>query len=411
MSALNGQRHLNSGSFLILVILLGAFGPISTDMFLPALPDMVTEFGTTAAIMNMVLYGFMFAMAIAIFLLGPITDKYGRRMPLILSLAEYTVTTLLCAFVHSVETLIFLRVLQAIGAGAAMTLSVAFVKDCYQGTVRLKVLNIVAIVGVLGPLLAPIIGSGMIAAWGWRSTFIAPAAVSLICLILSLLLDETLPKEERITGGIRESMSGMKKLCRNPPFLIFAIMTCLFNMPFMAYLSVSSYIYEDMFGLGQTIYSVLLAATLIIGTVAMIIINKLTKNTPSRRKVLLFPVIGAVSTISMFLIGDVGWYAFFVCFAICMFSTMTVRPWGLGILMASHDGDSGAVSSLSNFVFFMIGCAGMILSTLPWKDYVFGIAALIAMSTVIYIVLWAVFVKRGMDLKGFDLPSEAREKQ
>ena len=162
MSSMNGQRRLGSGTFLLLVILLGAFGPISTDMFLPALPDMVDEFDTTAAVMNMALYGFMFSMAVSILLLGPVTDKYGRKAPLVICLAEYVVTTLLCAFVHDVGILIVLRVLQAIGAGAAMTLSTAFVKDCYSGAIRLKILNIVAIVGVLGPLLAPIAGAALI---------------------------------------------------------------------------------------------------------------------------------------------------------------------------------------------------------------------------------------------------------
>ena len=409
---MNGQRRLGSGTFLLLVILLGAFGPISTDMFLPALPDMVDEFDTTAAVMNMTLYGFMFSMAVSILLLGPVTDKYGRKAPLVICLAEYVVTTLLCAFVHDVGILIVLRVLQAIGAGAAMTLSTAFVKDCYSGAIRLKILNIVAIVGVLGPLLAPIAGAALISLWGWRATFIAPAVIALVCLVLALMLDETLPDGERVDGGLSDMLQGMKQLCCTPSFLVFTVMICLFNLPFMAYLSVSSYIYEGMFGVEPVAYSLILATTLMVGTVVMMLINRLTGNIVKRRIIGLYLVLGGFSGIATLLVGDTAWYVFFVCFSVCVAVNITIRPWGMGILMASHDGDSGAVSSLINFMFFLIGCIGMVLSTLPWKDYVFGLAVLICISSVLYALLWTVFKTGRMELKGLDgISSEVSERR
>lgn len=319
-----------------MVILLGAFGPISTDMFLPALPDMVDEFDTTAAVMNMTLYGFMFSMAVSILLLGPVTDKYGRKAPLVICLAEYVVTTLLCAFVHDVGILIVLRVLQAIGAGAAMTLSTAFVKDCYSGAIRLKILNIVAIVGVLGPLLAPIAGAALISLWGWRATFIAPAVIALVCLVLALMLDETLPDGERVDGGLSDMLQGMKQLCCTPSFLVFTVMICLFNLPFMAYLSVSSYIYEGMFGVEPVAYSLILAATLMVGTVVMMLINRLTGNIVKRRIIGLYLVLGGFSGIATLLVGDTAWYVFFVCFSVCVAVNITIRPWGHGDI----DGES-----------------------------------------------------------------------
>ena len=198
--------RLGPGAFLALIVVLAAFPPMSTDMYLPALPVMVDELGTTEAVMNMTLYGFMFSMAVSILILGPVSDKFGRKKVLVCALAEYCITTLLCSLAQGVGELIALRVLQAVGSGAAMTVSTAYVKDVYSGALRVRMLNVVAVIGVLGPLLAPIVGAGLISVWGWRSTFVAPVFVGIAAFIMVLMTDETLPPSERVEGGVRQML-------------------------------------------------------------------------------------------------------------------------------------------------------------------------------------------------------------
>lgn len=400
--------RLGPGAFLALIVVLAAFPPMSTDMYLPALPVMVDELGTTEAVMNMTLYGFMFSMAVSILILGPVSDKFGRKKVLVCALAEYCITTLLCSLAQGVGELIALRVLQAVGSGAAMTVSTAYVKDVYSGALRVRMLNVVAVIGVLGPLLAPIVGAGLISVWGWRSTFVAPVFVGIAAFIMVLMTDETLPPSERVEGGVRQMLRGMKELCGNRAFVVFTVMTTIFNLPFMGYLSVSSYIYEDMFGMSEAAYSLLLGFTLIMGTVFMTVINKLTGSVVNRRMLKFYLALGTVSAVAMLLVGNREWYFFLVAFIICVTVGTAIRPWGMGILMASHPGDSGAVSSLMNFIFFMIGCTGMVLSTLPWSDYAIGIGVLIAAADIAYAVLWMAFRKRLGDLAALDSTPSGR---
>lgn len=400
--------RLGPGAFLALIVVLAAFPPMSTDMYLPALPVMVDELGTTEAVMNMTLYGFMFSMAVSILILGPVSDKFGRKKVLVCALAEYCITTLLCSAAQSVGVLIALRVLQAVGSGAAMTVSTAYVKDVYSGALRVRMLNVVAVIGVLGPLLAPIVGAGLISVWGWRSTFVAPVFVGIATFIMVLMTDETLSPSERVEGGVRQMLRGMKELCGNRAFVVFTVMTTIFNLPFMGYLSVSSYIYEDMFGMSEAAYSLLLGFTLIMGTVFMTVINKLTGSVVNRRMLKFYLALGTVSAVAMLLVGNREWYFFLVAFIICVTVGTAIRPWGMGILMASHPGDSGAVSSLMNFIFFMIGCTGMVLSTLPWPDYAIGIGVLIAAADIAYAVLWMAFRKRLGDLAALDSTPSGR---
>jgi DHA1 family bicyclomycin/chloramphenicol resistance-like MFS transporter len=390
--------RLGPGAFLLLIVLLAAFPPLSTDMYLPALPEMVDELDTSEAVLNMTLYGFMFSMAVSVLLLGPVSDKYGRRKVLLAGIAEYTVVTFICAFVNGIAELIVLRILQAVGAGAAMTVSTAYVKDVYSGPTRIRILNLVAIIGVLGPLIAPLLGAALISVWSWRATFIAPALIGLLALALVALTEETLPESERVAGGVKQVLHGMRGLLGNHPFMTFTVMTTIFNMPFMGYLSVSSYIYEDMFGLSGTVYSILLGVTLLSGTAIMIVINKITKDVVNRRMLKVYLILGTVSALAVLTLGNREWYLFMLSFIICVAVGITIRSWGMGILMASHPGDSGAVSSMLNFVFLLLGCIGMVLSTLPWPDYAVGIGALIALADIVYAVCWVIFRAGHMDL-------------
>lgn len=381
------QKHIGPRFFLVLIVLLSAFAPISTDMYLPALGQIVDELGTDESTLNMTLYAFMFVMAISILLMGPISDKYGRKKPLIACLIEYIVTMIACSFVTDVYMMILFRALQAIGAGGVLTISTAFIKDSYSGPIMGKVVNIVAIIGVIGPVIAPIAGSALIDSIGWRHTFTAPAIFALVCLAFTLFVTETLPSEQRVSGGLSKMLGGMKNISRNRSYMLFMVMFCMFNLPFMAYLSVSSYIYEGMFGLSGSMYSILLAVTLFASVMVMVVITKVTSKTVSRKVLPLFLVMGLIGSILLILIGKTGWIAFLVSFLFIISASSTVRPWGMGILMRSCPGDNGTLSAMINFMFFMMGTVGMVLSTLPWPTYVDGLGILGLLASALYLVL------------------------
>ncbi len=394
MTELVKQKRLSPGVFLLLIILLSCFAPISTDMYLPALSTMVADLDTNESIMNITLYGFMLVLAVSMLVTGPLTDKYGRKKFLIGCLVIYIISSFACAYSQNISSLIVFRIVQAFGSGGVMTISTAFVKDSYYGSAMSRALNIVAMIGVLGPVIAPIAGAAIISTMGWRETFVAPALFAIVCLVISLFVTETIPQEQRVTGGMSAMLSGMKGLFRDRAFMVFLILICLFNLPLMAYLAVSSYVYEGSFGFSETEYSLVLAAALIVSIFMMMIINRFTAHTVNKKLIPFFFVIGFIGSILMYAIGHNSWTTFLLAYMFLITAGASIRPWGMGVLMRSHPGNSGTVSSLINFMFFIVGTVGMILATFD-PDYIRVIGILSIAVSVIYVVLYLVLANMG----------------
>ena len=195
---------MGKGPLAVLILIMSMFGPLSTDMYLSGLPQMVDDFGTNEATMNMSLYMFMLVLSFSILFLGPISDKYGRRNVLAATMSVYIVSNLACMFVTNVWVFIILRMIQAFGGAGAMVSAFALIKDCFKGPERGRILSIVAVLGILGPILSPVIGTALINTMGWHSTFLAPALIALACLAMGMLLPRELPVE-RLTGSITQN--------------------------------------------------------------------------------------------------------------------------------------------------------------------------------------------------------------
>ena len=381
---------------IVLILLLGMFGPISTDMYLSALPTMVVELSTNESTLNITMYGFILGMALSILLLGPLTDRFGRRVPLILSMVEYTATTLACAFVEDIHILIVLRILQSIGSGLAIAVSTALVKDCFNGATMGRVLTLTAILGVLGPILSPVIGAGLITLWGWRSTFIAPAMVSLLCLVISFFMPETLPHNQKSEGSVPALLRNMGRLCMDRGLFLNVMAICIPTMAFMAYLSISSYIYVDIFGLTPNTYTAVLAITLVISVMVMMALERIRSMGSKNRRLGLYLIMGIVSAALMLTVGHDNWFTFFIAYLFICSVCMSIRPWGFEIVLSSRKGDSGALSSLLNFMFFMVGCIGMLSSTLPiWPDHITAMGSIILISMILFGLFWALMPRTG----------------
>ncbi len=391
---LEGQKRLGSGAVIALILMLCFFPPFTTDMFLSDMPNMALELGADPSVMNMVLYGFMLSLAVSILIFGPITDRYGRRPVLIFALIEYNIVSILGSQSQDVYVLILFRVLQGVGAGACMTVSTALIKDCFQGPMMKKVLNISAVLGVLAPIIAPILGSWIISVSDWRMTMIVPTVLGIICLVMSLLLTETVSEEDRRRSSVMGNFGETATILKDRAFTVFLLMMTVFNACFMAYLSVSSYIYEDYFGLTPMEYAMFLAMALIGGTLLMIPLNRIGAKIGRIRSFGLYLAVMLLASALMLTIGGRGDIVFLIAFLPCITVTTAIRPFGMGLIMASRDGDNGLVSALINFMMFVMGVAGMVCSTM-FGDYVDGLGIIMLVSSAVYIVLWVALKRMG----------------
>jgi DHA1 family bicyclomycin/chloramphenicol resistance-like MFS transporter len=393
--------RLGEKAVFILIVMLSIFGPLSTDMYLSGLPEMIDYFGTNETVISITLYGFMVFMALGCLVLGPISDKYGRRPVLIFSMAVYIFGSIGCCLTSNIWVMILFRIIQAVGGGGAIALSVALIKDYFVGDKLGKALSLTAVIGVLGPILAPIIGTILIETVDWQATFWAPALVSSICLIMAFMLPGDIPTE-KFSGSVAGSLKSMFGIFGNRDFFSFMVLVCIFILPFMAYLAVSSYIYQDMFGVSAGAYSLFLAASMIIGIVCMTVFQKFIGRLGNRVTLWILLCIGAMDTILIPTVGSINEYLFMLSMVPAIFLITTFRSFGYNILLNQRDYSSGSVSSVLNFTTFMLGFVGMMIGSMPWGNFIYGITFCAGISSVIFFAIWAYTVKKGTTVRGID---------
>ena len=389
--------RLGKVPLVFLILVLSMFGPLSTDMYLSGLPQMVKDFDTTAATMNMSLYMFMLVLSFSILFMGPISDKYGRKEILSVTMAIYVASNLACYFTTDVGIFIALRMIQAFGGAGAMVSAFALIKDCFVGRERGKVLAIVSIIGILGPILSPVIGTVLINAFGWRSTFAAPALVAAVCMVMGFFLPSGLPVE-RLTGTIIQSVGRVAEVVRDKGFTVFMMMICIFTASQLAYIAVSSYIYQDKFGLTTTEYSLALGAACILGLALSMFVRRL-KLTNLQTVGAVF-VQGVVSLLMMTFAAEHAWWLFMLSIVPCCSNTITARSFGFELLMNHHDGDNGSVSSVLNFNTFILAFIGMVISSsFPEDMFIYGIASVLLMCCTVFAVMWLILRHMGYPVK------------
>ena len=392
--------RLSDGVLVALIIMLILFAPLATDMFLPALDEMIEYFGTDEATFSMALYMFMLFLAIGILFLGPVSDKYGRRSVLLGSLALFIAASFLCSTVDSIELMIVCRILQAVGAGGAMTCAVALIRDCFDGKRRTKVLMIVAVIGVLGPVIAPVLGQTLIWVLDWRATFWAPAIVAGICALISLTIPADIPKE-RYKGTITGAVATMIPILKNGDFRRFAIMMNMVAFCILAYVSVSEYIYKEKgFDVGDA-YSFYLAGAMITGVLIMLVIERFHLSNKAHLVVMF--ALALIAVVILWTVGGEGPMIFFCGIVPIIACSSVARSFGFNILLAQDVGNSGAISSVLNFVHFMFATAGMVVVVhLPFSNYIESVAFCFTLFLIVYGVLWAIMLVRGTTLKGLE---------
>jgi len=397
---MNPQKYLPSWVIILLIVILSTIPPFSTDMFLPALPEMVQSFGTTEAVLNITLYGFMFFQAVFMLLLGPISDKYGRKPILTVSIIIYIITSLLASVAPTIETFILCRMIQGASSGGMMVISIALIKDCFEERIRNTVLTLTVVLGVVGPVASPILGAYIIEAINWQSTLAFPGLLTIICLIITLLFSESLPAEEKLTGNLPSVYKRMAGVCRNKSFMTFLFAMGIFSLPFMAYLAVSSYIFVEGFGIAGTTYSYMLAVNAILGTLGMLLLQRLTKGRSNKTMGVIVIIFAFVSSFILLGAGHMNAAVCFIGTTFMVISAFAARPYALGILMSQFDGDTGSVSSVFNFTLVFIGCLGMAAGTLPWPTYITGLGTCCLFAGVLGALLMYATVKAKVPLKG-----------
>jgi DHA1 family bicyclomycin/chloramphenicol resistance-like MFS transporter len=246
----------------LLVVLAGisAFGPVTIDAYLPALPEVAGSLGVDVPAAQLTLTACLIGLAIGQLVIGPISDELGRRRPLALGLAIFILASLACAAAPSLPFLVAARLLQGLGGAAGIVIARAMVRDLFGGLEAAKVFSVLIAIVSLGPIIGPLGGALLLRFTRWDGIFLALAVFGLALLVATQLLTaETLPPENRRKGGLRGALRSYRLLLTQRRYLGFAIPGCLAFAAFFAYISASSFVYQEVFGFSPEAYALLFA--------------------------------------------------------------------------------------------------------------------------------------------------------
>jgi DHA1 family bicyclomycin/chloramphenicol resistance-like MFS transporter len=243
---------LRTGTFALTALLaaLSAIGPLTTDMYLPSLPDIARQLHASTAQVQFTISAYLIGFAVGQIFYGPVSDRHGRKPVLMAAMALYCVASLACALSTSIEMLIIARTFQALGGSGGIVLTRAIVRDIYAGARAGRELSLIGSVMALAPVLAPIAGGLLQTGFGWRAVFFALVAAGLVGAgIVWLLLPETLNTRAAEPVSIASMGRSYRIVARNPAYLAYLGITSASYAGLFAWISGAAFVLQNLYGL------------------------------------------------------------------------------------------------------------------------------------------------------------------
>lgn len=352
------NRKYNSRRFvLVFAALLSAFGPFMTDLYLPAFPELMEYFGTTTSLIQLSLTFGVIGLAAGQLVIGPLSDKYGRRRPLILSLTVFVVSTLICLLCRDVITFICFRLLQGIAAAGGVVISRSIAVDLYEGKEFTRFFAMLSVVQGLAPIVAPIAGGLLLGITDWRGIFAVLLLIGVAILAAAFRFRESLPEERRQTRSVLATFANFRSVLGNKHFVCYMLIQSFAMGVLFAYISSSPFIFQTEYGLTPVMYSVCFA----FNGLAIMTGNLIVPRFGSEERAL---GIGACCLLIASLVLAVclmgGWsvVAIEIGFLVLLFCVGMVLPTSTSLALALERKNSGNASAMLGF--FQFTFAGLV---------------------------------------------------
>jgi MFS transporter, DHA1 family, multidrug resistance protein len=330
------RARLTSG-LVATVVFLTAIAPLATDMYVPAFPQVAADLGGTATQVQLTLTTFFVGMALGQLVGGPVSDQRGRRRPLLAAVLVMTLASVACALTPTIGVMMAARFVQGCAGGWAMVIGRAVIVDLATGARLVRVLNVIAGVGGIAPIVGPLLGAVILQLSHWRVSFWVVAALGVVMTVCVLVaIPETLPPERRHGGGLQAFAVAGRQVLRNRRYVGYLVVSGSAMGALFAYVATSAFVLQSMNGLSPIAYSIDFAANACGMTVAALVAARLAGRVPTRKVILVGQVAALASGVTM-LIGAIWFDTPLLVVIVSFFVLMTAQ----GLI----GGNSGALAS------------------------------------------------------------------
>ncbi len=364
----------------VFIGLLSMVPALSSDLYMPGLPTLTEHLGTTQSLASLTLAVFFLFMSVGVLVLGSLSDMCGRKAVLFASNLIALVACLACALACNIEILLLLRSIQGFGCGGMVSIGTALAKDCYNGEKMARVIGLAQSFSMSAPVLAPLVGVAVLHAVGWRGSFICVAVFFGLTLAMCGFMRETLPADKRVAGGLTGSLKDMASFFKRPRFMLILLAASITCMPFYDYLGIASFVYQVHFGLSSLAFGIVFACCSVVSLIGPLIFARFSRKLNAQRTIWMTLVSMLFAMFVMFTAGADLFQAFMLGMVVYMFVSSMMRPSVTSNLLAPLKTGVGAASSLINFLFTIVGCAGMFAGSLGWLTPIFGMAVILGVA-------------------------------
>ncbi len=347
------QARLTAG-LVATVVFLTAIAPLATDMYVPAFPQVAGELSTTATQVQLTLTTFFVGMALGQLIGGPVSDQRGRRIPLLGALLAMTAASIVCALAPTIGVMTVARLVQGFAGGWAMVIGRAIIVDLATGAQLVRVLNVIAAVGGIAPIVGPLLGGLILQLSHWRVSFWLVAVLGLAMTVAALVaVPESLPRERRHAGGLGNFLAAGRIVVGNREYVGYLVVAAAAMGALFAYVATSAFVLQSMNGLSPIAYSIDFAANAVGMTAAALIAARLAGRVSTRKLILTGQIAALAAGIAM--LAGALWLGTPLLLAIvCFFVLMTAQglmiPNGGALASAAVPDHPGTGSAVQGFV-------------------------------------------------------------
>lgn len=309
---------------------MAAVPAVTMDMYLPSMPQIAEDFATTQSMVQVTISAILIGGAVGQLINGPISDRFGRRLPFFVGMGLHVLMSIACMVVPSIYGLIAVRLLQGVGNASATVAAMAVLRDRYSGAAFSAGLSRIMMVISVAPIIAPSVGGFIAVHWGWHGVFGVLAAIGLLIMLgVWRFLPETLPSERRSHGGFARMLRSYGPLLRDWNFLRRALVPGLTTVVLMSYISSASFVYQDTFGLSPSTFALVFALNGLGIILASQLNTRIVFHLGTRRILVAaigFEILVASTLLVTSVLGAGGLWVFAVCTALLVAVNALATP-------------------------------------------------------------------------------------